>query len=554
MERYLWTEEKHAKFTKAGWWPDKTIIDYLRKHAEQRPDQIALVDKYGTYSYRDLFQAVQNVAHGLSVHGITAGDVIAHQIPNRNEGAILNLAAIFIGAVTNPIVSSYRENELEYILDKIDAKAYFAPKTYHGFDYGSMAAGLKEELSELEKIVVIEESESEKLGTSISLQQLIKTDWEAATEESQPQSTEVEPDDVSLIQFTSGTTGNPKGVLHTENTLLSAVTGEIDRLGLTDNDVIFTPSPIGHMMGIQHGYRLSLILGTKCVFLERWNPEQAIKRIAEENCTFMGGATPFVSDLAKAENITNYDTASLTTIMTAGAPVPREIIELAHETFENLTVCRGWGQTENTLPTVNSPMDPDEKILTTDGKPYGGMQVRVKQPEYAQADEDTDGELQVKGPFLFVGYFDEEKQTRGAFTEDNWFKTGDKAVVDEDGYIEIKGRIKDLIIRGGENIPVRQIEEYLHEHPAVENVAIVAMPDERLQERACMYVLPVDSDLPPTFDQLIDHLKDKNIAVQKLPERLEIVEKFSMTASGKIQKYKLREDVAEKLDMDPIQR
>jgi cyclohexanecarboxylate-CoA ligase len=183
------------------------------------------------------------------------------------------------------------------------------------------------------------------------------------------------------------------------------------------------------------------------------------------------------------------------------------------------------------------------------------MEARIRKPgEIENALPGEEGELQVRGPFLFLGYYRDEERTADSFTDDGWFRTGDKAIIDEEGYVTIKGRIKDIIIRGGENIPVREIEEYLHQHPDIADAVIVAMPDDRLQERGCAYVVPADPADPLTFDEMVSYLKEQGIAAQKLPERLEVVEELPMTASGKVQRYKLREDVADKLGMDPITR
>jgi acyl-CoA synthetase (AMP-forming)/AMP-acid ligase II len=376
-----------------------------------------------------------------------------------------------------------------------------------------------------------------------------------ATLETSLDGREMDPNDLSMVQFTSGTTGRPKGAMHTENTLLASQLAQIGHLGLDGNDIVFTPSPIGHLTGIQHGYRLALLLGTTCVFQEDWDAETALEWIEGESCTYMAGATPFVRDLALSDELSAHDTSSLRQIMTAGAPCPTEVVREAHENFENVTVSRGWGQTENTLTTLNPPDAPAEKLLNTDGVPYGGMECRIQKPgEFEDALPGEEGELQVKGPFLFLGYYDDIERTNGSFTDDGWFKTGDKATIDGDGYVTIKGRIKDIIIRGGENIPVREIEEGLHEHPDIADAVVVAMPDDRLQERVCAYVVPTDSDDPITFDEMVEFLDTRGMAVQKLPERLEVVEELPMTASGKVQRYKLREDVADKLGMEPITR
>ncbi len=545
MRPSLWTPDKHEQYTGAGQWVDRTLLDYVR---EADPDRTALVDRRGRYTYDDLLGAADDLALGLADLGLGVGDVIAHQVPNRNEGVILHLAALRLGAVLNPIVSIYRQSEVSYMLEKLETDAYVAPATFRDFHYGEMALDIAPELPELEHVITLGDAP----GDAVSFDGIIER---GSGLDDLSDDEEMPPNDLALVQFTSGTTGRPKAAMHTENTLLASQVGQIDLLGLDDSERIFTPSPIGHLTGIQHGYRLALMLGTTCVFQERWDPDRALEWIEDEDPTYMAGATPFVRDLALHDDLETYDTSSLERIMTAGAPCPAEVVRQAHENFENLTVHRGWGQTENTLPTLNPPNAPEEKLRRTDGKPYGGMEARIRKPgELENALPGEEGELQVRGPFLFLGYYRDEDRTADSFTDDGWFKTGDKAIIDRAGYVTIKGRIKDIIIRGGENIPVREIEEYLHQYPDIVDAVIVAMPDERLQERACAYVVPADPTDPVTFDEMVAYLEGQGIATQKLPERLEVVEELPMTASGKVQRYKLREDVADKLGMEPVTR
>jgi cyclohexanecarboxylate-CoA ligase len=545
MRPSLWTTDKHEQFSAAGRWVDRTLFDYA---LEAEPDRTALLDKRGRYTYDELLTAADDLARGLADLGLGSGDVIAHQLPNRNEGVILHLAALRLGAVLNPIVSIYRESEVGYMLEKLETDAYVAPTTYRGFDHGEMALRLQPDRPDLDHVITVGDTPDGAVGFDAVRKR-------GADRNGRPDGADLGPNETALVQFTSGTTGRPKAAMHTENTLLASQIGQVELLGLDGGERIFTPSPIGHLTGIQHGYRLAIMLGTTCVLQERWNPERALEWIESQAPTYMAGATPFVRDLALHDDLDDYDTRSLETIMTAGAPCPAAVVRQAHRSFENLTVHRGWGQTENTLPTLNPPDAPEAKLRRTDGNPYGGMAARIRKPgELEDALPGEEGELQVRGPFLFLGYFKDEDRTSDSFTDDEWFKTGDKAIIDDDGFVTIKGRIKDIIIRGGENIPVREIEEYLHQHPEVADAVIVAMPDDRLQERPCAYVVPADPSDPLTFDELVAHLEGQGIATQKLPERLEVVEALPMTASGKVQRYKLREAVAEKLGMEPITR
>ncbi|AUV84635.1 cyclohexanecarboxylate-CoA ligase (plasmid) [Salinigranum rubrum] len=556
MRPSLWTPEKCESFVENGWWPNKTILDYVSDSATDTPDRVALVDERTTYTYAELADAVDNVALGLVAHGVEPDNMLAVQLPNRIEGVVVHLAAIRAGAIPNPIVTIYRENELRYMLDKLDSVAYFAVKEHCGFDFERMIRGIADEFDALENVFVLDDGEA-LVDETRSLTALFETDWAAQTDSDHRtlDDREVGPNDTSLVLFTSGTTGMPKGVMHTENTLLSAMSSQIDVLGLTSDDVIFAPSPIGHLTAIQNGYRAAFMLGTACVLQEQWDGSRALEWIESEGATYTAGATTFLTDMTNSENFEEYDTSSLRLMMTGGAPIPPEAVQEAHEQFENLTVCRGWGQTENTLPTINFPTDPTEALRTKDGRPYDGMEVRIASPEtFDAALPGETGELQVRGPFLFLGYYDDPERTAASFTADGWLKTGDKASIDDDGYVTIEGRLKDVIIRGGENIPVREVEADLRDHPSVGEVALVAMPDERLQERACAYVRPADPATPPSFEEVINYLTERGYITQRLPERLELIDEFPRNAIGKIQRYKLREDVAEQLDMDPVTR
>jgi acyl-coenzyme A synthetase/AMP-(fatty) acid ligase len=319
----------------------------------------------------------------------------------------------------------------------------------------------------------------------------------------------------------------------------------VDRLGFHEHDVALMSSTFGHQTGYLYGYMMTVLLGSTGVWLDLWNAEEAARLIEREGVTYTMGATPFLQDLTYTPAIERHRIDSLRLFISAGAAIPRKLVQDARSRLR-CAISAGWGMTENGLVTCNGLTDPEEKIFGTDGSPVPGMDLAVVDGEGRTVPTRTEGDLLVRGHSQFVGYWKRPQFTREAHTDDGWFKTGDRAMLDADGYVTITGRSKDVIIRGGENISVAEVENFLYAHPKVQGVAIVAMPDQRLVERACAFVIPV-TGATITLDEIVAYLAAKDVAKHKFPERLEVVSEFPMTPSGKIQKYRLRELIARKL-------
>jgi non-ribosomal peptide synthetase component E (peptide arylation enzyme) len=302
-------------------------------------------------------------------------------------------------------------------------------------------------------------------------------------------------------------------------------------------------STLGHQTGYLYGFCLSLLLGATSVWMDMWSAAEAARLIAVERVTFTMGATPFLRDLTYAAS--GHDLHSLRLFISAGAPIPRALVQDARKRL-GCAISAGWGMTENGLVTCNGLADPEDKVFSTDGSPLPGMELRVTDPDGREVPAGTEGDLLVRGPAQFVGYFQRAAYTAEAHTADGWFRTGDRATLDGDGYVSITGRSKDVIIRGGENIPVAEVENLLYTHPKIAGVAIVAMPDPRLVERACALVIP-QAGQSITLAEISAFLETHQLARYKFPERLEIVSEFPMTPSGKIQKFRLRELLADRL-------
>nr|WP_211171003.1 AMP-binding protein [Bacillus sp. DNRA2] len=517
-------------------WPNRTILDYLNDAIAKNPDKVAIIDKRSRYTYRELGNLVDRVALGLLEQGLGKGDVISFQLPNWNEFVILHYAVTRIGAISNPLIPIYRDREIGYMVSTAESKMMVIPDEFRGFHYPNMIRRLNHQWPTLEHVYVVGDKVPSGMKAFASL---IDEPWEERRDKAILDEITHDPNDVTEIIFTSGTTGHPKGVMHTHNTLCVSTNYWIDRLRLTDEDVMFMASTFAHQTGFGYGVRLPTHYAGTAVYQDIWNPHEFIELIEKEGITFTAGATPFLQDTVRLESIEDRNIDSLRAFVALGAPIPRTLVKEAAEKV-SFKILSGWGQTENGLVTLTKLEDAEEKLTSTDGVPFPGMEVKVVDFNGERCAPNLEGDLLARGPAQFVGYLkridDTLDEHRGG-----WFVTGDRAVMDEDGYIRISGRNKDIIIRGGENIPVAYIENVLYEHPDISVVQVIAVPDPRLQEKACAVVSMKHGNTPITIKALQYFLTEKGVAKQYWPEHLEVVDDFPRTPSGKIQKYRLRE-------------
>ncbi|PPR57451.1 MAG: Short-chain-fatty-acid--CoA ligase [Alphaproteobacteria bacterium MarineAlpha4_Bin2] len=532
------TQDRIDKMNAKAIWPKGLLLDRVERSVEMQPDGVAVTGinsmrgRVETVSYSQLWRYARRIAIGLADLGVGKGEVVSYQLPNWWEFAALHLACLHIGAITNPVMPIFRQRELSFMLDYAESKVFFAPKTFRNFDHQSMIEELVPSLPKLEHVFILDGEG----GASFEAHFLERRWEEEVDEEALFTERRPNPNDIIEILYTSGTSGVPKGVLHTSNTLLSLADTGRERLGLMPEDVVFMPSPMAHQTGFVYGMLMAFTLGTKLVLQDIWSPEVAARQINDERCSYTMASTPFLADLANTPALDVCDVSSFRMFCSAGAPIPRILVETATERL-GANILSGWGMTENGLVATTRPEDPPEKIFNTDGAAVANNAVRIVDSEGNPVSANTEGRLQAQSIGMFVGYL---KRPDACEEYDGWFETGDLARMDEDGYIRIVGRAKDIIIRGGENIPVVEVEEMIYRHPAVEDVAVVAMPDERLGERGCAFVQTISGG-NFTFDGMIEYLIDAGMAKTYLPERLEIIDEFPRTASGKIQKFELRE-------------
>jgi cyclohexanecarboxylate-CoA ligase len=524
-----------------GLWPNRLITDYLDDAVARHPDKTAIVGyKSATATtickrFAELDRASKRAAIGLSRMGIGSGDVVSSQLPNWWEFIALYVACSRVGAVCNPLLPVYRSRELRFMLGQAESKVIFIPGTFREVDYRKMIASLRPELPNLREVISLDEASTqvEKLFADGPLS--------AAEVEASARLPRPHPNDITELLYTSGTTGQPKGVMHTHNTLYSLVAEYIRALDLTAEDSVLQSSPVAHQAGLLHGVVMPIMLGSAVILQDIWNPEIAVHLIERHSARHIHAATPFLADLADCAAIDSHDISSLRTFVCAGAPIPRTLVRRAVERLK-IDIIASWGMSEVGTATCTRRKDPSERIFGTDGGPLGGIEFRIVDDQGKQLPAGVDGRLQVRGMSLFVGYL--KRPDLNQLEEGGWFDTGDVARIDDAGYIRITGRIKDLIIRGGQNIPIVEIEEQLLRHPAVKEVAIVGMPDERLGERACAFVV-VKPAQKLTFADMVYYLKEIGTATPYLPERLELISEMPRTASGKLQKFKLRELAAQ---------
>lgn len=518
-------------YRRNGWWPDTTIYRLLVDRAAETPNKTLIVDRDRRISYREAVDLVDRLSAGLHARGVGVGDVVSVQMPNWSWFPLLEYALARLGAICNPLPSIYRHRELRFMLGLAAPKLFITCGRFRGFDHVAMAAELRDE-GLVDRIVVADgapapgmETMEALLGDPAILPPVV-----------------TDPDLPSEIAFTSGTTGEAKGVVHTHNTNLCPLVGlaRLQRLGA--DDVILMASTFGHNTGFVYGGQLPVFIGGTLVLMETWSAQSALDLIERERVTWIMGATPFLSDLCEGMEGSDPDRVrSLAIFLCSGAPIPRALLVDARARL-GCAVVSGWGMTEIGLLTLSDFEDEGEEAADTDGSPLEGSALRIIDSEERDRPAGEEGDIVVRGPSLFRGYFRRPEMTERSYTSDGWLHTGDRGRVDAKGRLRITGRTKDIIVRGGENIPIVEVEELLHKHPKIRNVAVVGVPDPRLQERACAVVIPED-DETVTLDEIRAYLTTRQLAKQYFPEFVVTMDRFPTTPSGKIQKYVLREEV-----------
>ncbi|MET0657992.1 MAG: AMP-binding protein [Steroidobacteraceae bacterium] len=522
-----------AKYRAERTWQDKTSAQNFDAFVERDPTRMSLRQGTLHLTREALRHDAARLAHTLQRMGLRRGDVVSFMTPNWPEAAVLHLAASMTGLIVNPIVPIYRAAESRFILQDCASKLLVVPETFRGFDYLEMAKALRADLPELRHIVTVRGTQRD---GALSFSDLVEQGASAAFVP-----VPVDPDSIKLILYTSGTTGRAKGVLHSHNTIGAEIRNLTAHWSITERDTVFMPSPLTHITGYLYGIQLVLSVGCKAVYLDEWNAAIAFDLIANEQCTFCVGATPFLQQLRETAQSRHRTLDSLRYFACGGAPVPPDLIYSAREAMPECVVCRVYGSTE--APTITwGPTSKQENLAATTDGLVVGHEVKLVTADGRVAGVGEEGEVLTRGPEVFLGYTNSQ-DTADAFDEEGYFRMGDLARWSAPGWLTITGRVKDLIIRGGENISAKEIEDVLHQHPAIREAAVVAAPHPKLGETCCAFVI-LESGASLTLQQVVEFVAQMGLAKQKTPERLEIVAEFPRTAAGKIRKVELRERVA----------
>ncbi|MGE4363760.1 MAG: AMP-binding protein [Mycolicibacterium sp.] len=495
-----------------------TLADALRDAARDTPDRILLRDDEATLSSTELLSAATSLAHAL-VRRMPVGSVVSFAVPNWREAAVIYLGATLAGMVVNPILPSLRERELSFILADAGSRAIFIPQTFGGHDYAAMLDRVVAGLPSPPEVVVVRGEPGRP-----ALTDLLSEPHDGTLPDLDPAATR-------MILYTSGTTGRPKGVLHSHQSLGSLI-AQLGRYWRIDpGDTFLVPSPIAHIGGSIYAFECPLLLGTQAVLMQRWDPDAAVALMLRHRCTHMAGATPFLDGLLAAAERAGTRLPDLKVFICGGASVPPSLIHRAADYFDKAAVSRVYGSTEVPVTTVGS-LDDVDRAADTDGRP-GIADVTL-----------VDGEIRARGPQMLTGYLHPEDNSE-SFDAEGFFRTGDLGHLTDDGYLVVTGRAKDLIIRNGENISPKEVEDILVTHPQIAEIAIVGIPDPRTGERACAVIVAADSAAPDVAE-IRDFLVARGVAKFKAPERVVVVDALPKNDAGKVLKHAIRAVLLEK--------
>ncbi|HIC1403539.1 TPA: medium-chain fatty-acid--CoA ligase [Escherichia coli] len=534
-------EQRRAAYRQQGLWGDASLADYWQQTARAMPDKIAVVDNHGaSYTYSALDHAASCLANWMLAKGIESGDRIAFQLPGWCEFTVIYLACLKIGAVSVPLLPSWREAELVWVLNKCQAKMFFAPTLFKQTRPVDLILPLQNQLPQLQQLVGVDKLAP--ATSALSLSQIIADNTPLTT------AITVHGDELAAVLFTSGTEGLPKGVMLTHNNILASERAYCARLNLTWQDVFMMPAPLGHATGFLHGVTAPFLIGARSVLLDIFTPDACLALLEQQRCTCMLGATPFVYDLLNLLEKQPADLSALRFFLCGGTTTPKKVARECQQ--RGIKLLSVYGSTESSPHAVVNLDDPLSRFMHTDGYAAAGVEIKVVDDARKTLPPGCEGEEASRGPNVFMGYFDEPELTARALDEEGWYYSGDLCCMDEAGYIKITGRKKDIIVRGGENISSREVEDILLQHPKIHDACVVAMPDERLGERSCAYVVLKAPHHSLSLEEVVAFFSRKRVAKYKYPEHIVVIEKLPRTASGKIQKFLLRKDIMRRLTQD----
>ncbi|KQH81013.1 fatty-acid--CoA ligase [Mycobacterium gordonae] len=545
--RYSRNEIDH--YYRTGLWSTDTFHDLLVRRVEETPDKVFATDGTRSLTFKELFKAGQRLAVGLHRQGLRRGDTAAVQLPNWVEFIQVLTALSRLGVIMVPIMPIYRHEDVAYVMSNAGVRAVFTPEQFGKFDYLGMYLTLREDDSDLRIVVARPDTTGGQAARAhpnvFTLSQL-----EADTDDDSARAELGDPpgaDDPFVIVYTSGTTSRSKGCVHTFNTYCSGSRSLIEPFGYTANDVQFGPSPIAHTTGLVTSVLLPLLAGASTHVMAKWDPARAIDEIQRFGCTAAVTAPTFLHTLLSEYDAQRHDLSTLRMWTCAGAPIPAAVVERSSAKLPNVKVLSLYGRSENLVTTTCSVTDDVSRALTSDGRALPGAEVRIVGPDGDEVSRGIEGDIAYRGPAHMIEYLASPEETTALFTSSGFSRSGDLGTMTEDGYVRVTGRTKDIVIRGGMNISVREIEDHLAHHPSLHAAAVVGMPDERLGEKVCCFLVAAVGHDAPTVDEIREFLLERGMPIQKTPERVEVVDSLPMTATGKVLKHELRREIERRL-------
>jgi acyl-CoA synthetase (AMP-forming)/AMP-acid ligase II len=524
--------EAAARHAAAGHWRNETLATLARTQTEADPSRVLLIEGERRLTRGQAWDQAMRLSRFFASRGLTRGDVISFQLPNWVEAAVVSLAARISGLVVNPVPPIYREAEVSYILGNCGSKLIFIPEVFRNFDYPTLIERVRGELPALRDVVVVRGARKGTIAWDEAL--------DHAALEDLPQ---VDPAAVMMAMYTSGTTSKPKGVLHSHQTYSYKIRQMAEVWGLSASDVFFMPSPLTHITGAFWCVDLPWEHGAASVLMDVWSPEEGVRCIETHGCTVNGGATPFLQQLLDIGGKRPEAVKSLRIFFCGGTTVSADLIRAASATFPNCLFFRSYGCTETPTTTMGIHERAKARFgAETDGEVLPPTEVKMLDPEGdGEVADGEEGEIAVRGPEQFLGYLN--VQNPKDFDEDGYFRTGDLGQRVHGNFLVITGRKKDIIIRSGENISPKEVEDILYKHPDIVDVAIVAMPSPKTGEMGCAFIVP-RAGASIDLAEIRKFLDAAGLAKQKYPEHVVIVDDMPRVPSGKIRKDVLRVEAA----------
>jgi len=543
MEMLFHTPDEERRYFDSGIWGNLTIVERFRMRAAESPGKLAIVDAKSRYTYGQLARLVDNLATNFLTMGLGKGEVVAVQVPNWTELPIIHFALNRIGALCMPIHHAWRDTEVAHLLKQGRAVAAVVPLNYRGFDYPSMLAGMRTALPDFRQILSIGG-----IGPhSTAFEPLLN---DVAVDAAALDARRPHPNEPGALMLSSGTTGLPKLSVFSSNNMYALVHPVVRAIRFVPGDIAAVLASAGTgAIGYCFPILTPLLHGGSSVVLERWDPAAGVALIRRHRCTY-GVAVPaqLTQMLPLLENHSPADFEGFRAFFNAGAPLPYEVGRRIEERMNCRVICN-YGATDGGTVASTDLDDPQEKRLGTVGRPSDGREVKLVDAYGNAVGPGEPGEIYWRTADKSYGYLNDDEATRTAFTPDRFYRSGDLGRFDEEGYLKIIGRVKDMILRGGRNISPRLIEEAMAAHPAILDVAVAAMPDPVLGERACAFAV-LRKGCTLSFEEAIAFLKERKVSVWQLPERLEIMEELPKSAVGKILKNQLTQFVTGRLNQE----